>query len=157
MLLSNFVHRRQQRESDCLVACADMVLSHLAVPLGYQRLAKLLRAGPSFTPFSNLRYLESLRLSVTIHKHGDLSIFPPTIELGLPVVVRVNTIGWPHWGKEITDHAVVVVGIDQSQDLIYIHDPFFAEAPIELSLLRFETGWIEGDGYYAIIGLAPLE
>lgn len=52
---------------------------------------------------------------------------------------------------------MVVVGIDPSQDLIYIHDPFFAEAPIELSLLRFETGWIEGDGYYAVIGLAPLE
>ena len=82
MLLSNFAHRRQQRESDCLVACADMVLNHLGISLGYQRLAKLLRAGPSFTPFSNLRYLESLRLSVTIRKHGDLSIFTPTIELG---------------------------------------------------------------------------
>ena len=157
MLLSNFVHRRQQRESDCLVACAEMVLNHLGIQVRYQRLAKLLRAGPSFTPFSNLRYLGSLRLSVTIRKHGDLSIFAPIIELGLPVVVRVQTIGWPHWGKEITEHAVVVAGIDQSQGLIYIHDPFFAEAPIELTLLRFETGWIEGDGYYAIIGLAPLE
>jgi hypothetical protein len=132
-----------------------MVLHHLGLTISYRRLAKLLRAGPSFTPFTHLRLLESLHLSIRIGQRGDLSIFAPTIESGLPVVVRVKTIGWPHWGNEITEHAVVVVGIDQRQGVIYIHDPFFAEAPIALSLLRFETGWIEGDGYYAIIGLAP--
>ena len=34
MLLSNFAHRRQQRESDCLVACADMALNHLGIHVG---------------------------------------------------------------------------------------------------------------------------
>jgi ABC-type bacteriocin/lantibiotic exporter with double-glycine peptidase domain len=155
MLLSNFAHRRQQRESDCLVACADMALNHLGIQFSYKRLAKLLRAGPSYTPFGNLRYLEPLGLSVTLGQHGALSIFAPNIEVGLPVLVRVKTIGWPHWGQEITEHAVVVVGIDQSQGVIYINDPFFAEVPIQLSLLRFEIGWIEGDGYYAVIGLTP--
>jgi hypothetical protein len=63
MLLSNFTHKRQRRESDCLVACAEMVLNY--IPLNYTRLAKLLRAGPSFTPFTNLRYLAALRLAIT--------------------------------------------------------------------------------------------
>lgn len=157
MLLSNFAHRRQQRESDCLVACAGMVLDHLGIHIGDKRLATLLRAGPSFTPFTHLRYLESLRLAIVLGKQATLAIFEPNLAVGLPVVVRVKTIGWPHWEDEVTEHAVVVVGIDRSRGVIYIHDPFFDHAPIEMSLLRFEIGWIEGDGYYAVIGLAPLE
>src|SRR5262249_9743135 len=114
-----------------------------------------LRVGPSFTPFTNLRYLDAQRLWITIGKQGQVAIFEPNLAIGLPVVVRVKTVDWHHWGDEITEHAVVVIGIDQSHDLIYIHDPFFAQAPIEMSLIEFEAGWIEGDGYYAIIGLAP--
>src|SRR5436309_1664707 len=108
MLLSNFAHRRQQHESDCLVACAQMTLNHLGIQLAYQRLARLLRVGPSFTPFTNLRYLATLGLSVTLQQQGDASIFAPNLEIGLPVIVRVKTIDWPHWGDEITEHAVVV-------------------------------------------------
>jgi hypothetical protein len=33
-----------------------------------------------------------------------------------------------------------------------LHD---AQAPIEMSLIEFEVGWIEQEGYYAVIGLAP--
>jgi ABC-type bacteriocin/lantibiotic exporter with double-glycine peptidase domain len=157
MLLSNFAHRRQQRESDCLVACAEMVLNHIGIQLEYNRLAKLLRAGPSFTPFSNLRYLASLGLSITIGKDSDLSLFEQYIEVGLPVVVAVRTINWPHWGQEVTEHAVVVVGIDRNNDVIFINDPFFADTLIEMELLRFETGWEELDRRYAVIGLAPPE
>lgn len=40
-------------------------------------------------------------------------------------------------------------------DLIYIHDPFFPTAPIEMSLIAFEIGWQEKDRQYATIGLAP--
>ena len=156
MLLSNFRHSRQRHESDCLVACTEMVLNHLGIQIEYKRLSRLLRVGPSFTPFTNLRYLDTLGLSVVQGKEGDISIFAPNLEMGLPVVVRVRTVDWPHWGDEITEHAVVVVGIDPSARLIYINDPFFAEAPIEMSLIAFEAGWIEGEGYYAIIGLAPL-
>ncbi len=155
MLLSNFIHRRQQRESDCLVACADMVLTYLGIPLGYERLAKRLRAGRAFTPFSHLRYLEALGLPITLSEQGDVSLFAPNIEVGLPVIVGVQTLNWAHWGGEVTRHAVVVVGIDQAHGVIYINDPFFANAPIEMPLLTFETGWEELDRYYAVIGLTP--
>ena len=97
MLLSNFRHRQQQHESDCLVACAEMVLSYLGIQISYERLAKRLRAGPSFTPFGHLRYLETLGLSVTLGEQGYLSIFEPNIEMGLPiVVVGVQTLTWSH-------------------------------------------------------------
>ena len=155
MLLSNFRHSRQRRESDCLVACAEMVLTYLGIPLGYERLAKRLRAGRSFTSFSHLRYLAALGLSITLSEQGDLSIFAPHLEVGLPVIVGVKTLNWAHWGGEVTRHAVVVVGIDQAHGVIYINDPFFATAPVEMPLLTFETGWEELDRRYAVIGLAP--
>jgi hypothetical protein len=134
-----------------------MALEHLGLQLGYQRLAKLLRAGPSYTPFGNLRFLEQLRLSITLGEQGDLSIFEHNIEIGLPVVVGVKTFTWAHWDGEVTRHAVVVVGIDRARGVIYIHDPFFAQAPIEMEFIPFETGWEELGRQYAVIGLAPPE
>jgi len=156
MLLSHLIHKRQRSDSDCLVACADMVLSCLGIQIDYRRLRKLLKAGPEFTPFSHLHYLERLGMSVLMDTQGDGSIFATYIALGLPVIVGVRTLNWPHWGKIITEHAVVVVGIDQEHDMIYINDPFFADAPIEISLIEFEIGWEEKDRQYAVIGLAPL-
>ena len=84
MLLSNFTHRQQQRESDCLVACAAMITAYLEVPADYDQLAKILRSRWFGTPFGNIRYLESLGLSVTHGYHGDLDLFARSIEIGLP-------------------------------------------------------------------------
>ena len=71
------------------------------------------------------------------------------------MIVGVETLGWRHWADEVTRHAVVVVGIDREQGTIYIHDPFFADAPLEMSLIEFEIGWEEGERQYAVIGLVP--
>jgi hypothetical protein len=73
----------------------------------------------------------------------------------LPVIVGVKPLTWPHWGGEVTRHAVVVVGMDQEQGVVYVHDPFFAESPVEMEVLPFETGWEALDRRYAVIGLAP--
>jgi hypothetical protein len=90
-------------------------------------------------------------------KQGDVSLFERYLEWGLPVIVGVKTLEWQHWGGEVTRHAVVVVGIDRANNLIYINDPFFADAPIAMPLLRFEIGWEELDRQYAVIALAPPE
>lgn len=34
-------------------------------------------------------------------------------------------------------------------------DPYFADAPIEMSLVEFQMGWEEKDRQYGVIGLAP--
>jgi hypothetical protein len=116
-----------------------MVLNHLGVSIGYPRLSRLLRAGHKFTPFGHLRYLASLNLFITLGTYGDLSLIEPNIEMGLPIIVRVQTFGWQHWGREITEHAVVVVGVDQDNNAIFINDPFFADAPIEMPLEHLRT------------------
>ncbi len=156
MLLSSFIHKRQRHETDCLVACAEMLLNYLGITIPELRLRKLLRAGINFTPFSNLRYLQQLALSVTLGKQAESVLFENYLLSGLPIIVAVQTVGWNHWGDIITEHAVVVVGIDRPNDKIYIHDPYFADAPIEMSLLALEIGWQEKDRQYAVIGLAPL-
>lgn len=156
MLLSNFIHRQQRLESDCLVACTQMVLEYLGVQKDYNRLRKILRSGPEFTPFGHLRYLEQLGLSVTLGMQSEVAFFENLIGVGLPIIVGVKTLQWSHWDNVITEHAVVVVGIDQEHDHIYIHDPYFTDAPLEMSLLEFQIGWEEKDRRYGIISLAPL-
>ena len=154
MLLSGFAHRRQRHEADCLVACVEMVLAYLLVPTTYDQIAKRLRTQWFGTPFGNVTYLESLGLSVTLAYQGSLDLFEQTIDLGLPVIVNVKTIDWDHWQGEETYHAVVVVGLDRSTATVYIHDPFFNEAPIALPLHKFLNAWEEQDRQYAIVGLA---
>jgi hypothetical protein len=134
-----------------------MALHHLGLTIDYARLTRILRAGDEFTPFSHLRYLDQLGLSIVLDTEGDVSLFETCLALGLPVVVGVKTLTWPHWEEIVTEHAVLVVGIDQAHGLVYIHDPFFAEAPIEMELIRFETGWEEKQRWYAVVSLAPLE
>lgn len=156
MLLLGIRHRRQQ-EADCLVACAKMVLDYLGVPVEYTDLARRLGATDQGTPFSNIERLTSLGLFVQTGRYGAPTLFEDAIEWGLPVIVAVKTLHWQHWGEIVTDHAVVVIGVDQGHDEIYIHDPFFADAPIVMSLIEFEGGWIERDQRYAVIRLTSPE
>lgn len=154
MLLLGIKHRPQQ-QADCLAACATMVLEYLGVAVDEKHLRRTLGTTPEGTPFPNIARLQALGLSLQYNKQGDLAIFEHYLEIGLPVIVGVKTLEWQHWEGEVTRHAVIVVGIDQANNLIYINDPFFAEAPIAMPILRFEIGWEELDRQYAVIGLAP--
>ncbi|HID52386.1 MAG TPA: hypothetical protein EYP41_10150 [Anaerolineae bacterium] len=53
-------HHPQQRQADCLVACAWMVLAYQQQPVPYNRLLTLLRIGAAGAPYRNLYYLESM-------------------------------------------------------------------------------------------------
>lgn len=152
MLLLGLRHRRQQR-ADCLVACAAMVLEYLGVSVDEERLRRILGTTANGTPFPNIERLSTLGFFVDYGRQGDVALFERSLEVGLPVIVAVETLGWRHWDSEITSHAVVVVGFDQASDHIYIHDPFFANAPLEMGLLEFEVGWEEKRRQYAVIGL----
>lgn len=156
MQLSNFVHKPQRHESDCLVACAEMTLAYLQIPTSYEQLGRLLQARPFGTPFGNIKNIEALGLHVTINYNGDAALIEHCIGLGLPVLVNVQTADWPHWQGESTYHAVLVVGIDHQHSMIYIHDPYFTEVPISLPLNQFLIGWEEQNRQFAVISLAPL-
>ncbi|MCL4304065.1 MAG: C39 family peptidase [Anaerolineae bacterium] len=137
----------QRQQTECLAACAAMVLAYLQVRASYKRLIKLLRIGPAGAPFRNLRYLESLGLSVSIER-GEIETLRERVEHGFPPIVFVNTKELPYW-RETTGHAMVVVGFDE--DLIYLNDPAFADAPQIIPVSEFDLAWLELDQFYVII------
>ena len=149
MTLLPVSHRRQKRQADCLAACAAMVLDYLHVSIRYNRLNQLLRVDAIGTPFRNLQHLESLGLSILIAK-GDLQMLQMHLENSLPAIVAVDTVQLPYW-DEATDHAVVVVGMDERH--VYINDPDTEDAPQTISLAEFELAWLEKDYLYAVIRL----
>jgi ABC-type bacteriocin/lantibiotic exporter with double-glycine peptidase domain len=146
MTLLPVSHRQQRQQAECLAACAAMVLDYLQVPASYEQLVELLRIGPAGAPFRNLRYLESLGLSVLIEQ-GEIETLRSHLGRGSPVLAFVDTGQLPYW-DEITGHAVVVVGIEA--DLIYLNDPGFTEAPKVIPVAEFELAWLGLDQFYAI-------
>ncbi len=144
-------HRQQRQQSDCLVACAAMLLAYLQIPFNYPHLLKLLATKPFGTVFGNLRELRSLGLHVLIEE-GSLETLARHIDSGLPCITAIKT-GPPAW-DHVTNHAVLVVGIDDQ--MIYLHDPEQASGPQTMSYEEFAVYWVEQDYFYAVIGLDAL-
>jgi ABC-type bacteriocin/lantibiotic exporter with double-glycine peptidase domain len=140
-------HHKQQQQADCLAACAFMVLGYLQQPTSYAKLIKLLRIGYAGAPFSNLRFLESLGLSVTILQ-GDLATLRQYLNQGMPPIVFVATKELSHW-HEATHHAVVVVDIND--EFVEVNDPGFDKVPIAIPIAEFDLAWLEMNEFFAIL------
>jgi predicted double-glycine peptidase len=126
-----------------------MVLDYLLVPVSYPQLIRLLNIDVVGAPFRNLRHLRSLGLSIIIAE-GGLETLQTQLDTGLPVIVAVTTAELPYW-DEVTDHAVVVIGMDEQQ--VYINDPDMDSSPQVVSLADFELAWLEKDYLYALVRL----
>lgn len=127
-----------------------MVLAYLHVPISYDRLVRLLRVDAIGTPFRNLLHLQQLGLFIHIGA-GSVQSLREHLEEGLPTIVAVDTAQLPYW-DEATDHAIVVVGMDEQQ--VYVNDPDSADAPQAISLADFELAWLEKDYLCAVVRLA---
>jgi hypothetical protein len=53
-------HIRQRRFSDCLIACAKMILQYIGQDQDYEHIGTLLKSELHGTVFSHLRFLEIL-------------------------------------------------------------------------------------------------
>lgn len=136
-------HLRQRDESDCLPACAQMVFVHLGHDVPYERLLQVLGTRVFGTPAENILRLDQFGVRVTLE---ELSL-PQMLEhlhQGRPIIAFVRTADLPYWSLEV-DHAVVVVGIDEEAEVIYVNDPAVHEAPqvvplaaLELAMQRFD-------------------
>jgi ABC-type bacteriocin/lantibiotic exporter with double-glycine peptidase domain len=135
MPLLSVSHRQQKQQSDCLAACASMVLEYLYIRVEYARLLRLLHVGPIGTAFSNLTALEVLGVVVAV-KNGNVSDIRQYLNSGLPVIVFLDTAALAYWNYEQTDHAAVVIGINESE--VLLNDPEFSNAPQTCSIGEFE-------------------
>ncbi len=102
-----------------------MVLAYLGRELKESQVAKRLRSYSFGTPAPNVRYLESLGLSVT---YGPISLsrLRAHLENDVPCIVFVQANDLPHSNSE-GFHAVVVVGV--GEQIIYINDPALDAGP----------------------------
>ena len=74
---------------------------------------------------------------------------------GLPSIVAVSTSELTSYWISDTDHAVVVIGIDE--EIVYLHDPDQIDGLQQVTRTEFESAWLEQDYWCAVIGLVKLE
>ncbi len=117
------------------------MLDYLGHKESYERLAKVLGTRSFGTPAENALRLNQIGVRV-IFAELSLSEIESHLEQNHPIIAFVNTADLPYW-KIDTDHAVVVVGIDEES--AYLNDPYFDDAPkqvprsaLELSMIRFD-------------------
>lgn len=140
-------HREQEQSSDCLAACVAMVLAHAGRPVDYAQLLEILRIGPLGAPRRNLFHLTRLGLHVT-YREATFPILVSYLQAGHPVITFVDTGELAHWSF-ITNHAVVVIGLDAGH--VIVNDPAFASAPQRIPQDEFELAWLNCDNACAII------
>lgn len=144
----NLTHLQQQYPSDCLSACAWMVLSYLDISIQYVELLEILdiqkTAGASMYNLNNLHLL-----GVTIDiLDGNMDLLNSLIEDGHPVIAAVDTIDLAGW-EESTTHAVVAAGVNDFA--VFYHDPWFSDGPKSITRQQFESAWLYREYVCAVI------
>jgi len=143
-------HIQQRDTGNCLAACAAMICTYLEMSVRYERLVKLLEIQPGVgTAFSKIETLSSLSLNVVHQTGGQLSQLYELLSLGWPIITSVQTGDLPHWLGQNTLHAVVVVGM--SPEYVYVNDPAFSVAPIQVPIGEFDLAWLAQDERFAIL------
>jgi ABC-type bacteriocin/lantibiotic exporter with double-glycine peptidase domain len=141
-------HVPQREQGECLAACAAMLLRYIGLSTNYDQLLKLLRVKTNVgAPASNIRHLKALGVTV-IYKQGNWAELQDQLMNNRPCMVPVQTGELSYWTDQ-TDHAVVVVGLDEA--FIYLNDPAFPNAPIQVSRGEFDLAWLERDEAYAVV------
>jgi ABC-type bacteriocin/lantibiotic exporter with double-glycine peptidase domain len=145
----NVPYYPQMEDGYCLPACIQMVLAYLDLPSPQHRLARDLDVRPPLgAPASNVICLHSDVLDVTLAS-GSLDDLRAHLENGDPPIVFVQAGEFPHWRECISQHAVVVVNIDEQA--VHILDPAASASPISVSIGDFMLAWGELDFLYAFL------
>ncbi len=111
------------------------------------RLKRILGTTALGTPASNIKKLNSHKLRAS-YSQGTLDDIQQNLWTGNPCIVFVRTDEISHW-ESGTDHALVIVGIDD--EFVYVNDPYFESAPIPVLIGEFMIGWIERQQYFSTI------
>jgi ABC-type bacteriocin/lantibiotic exporter with double-glycine peptidase domain len=132
-------HYRQSADGLCLPACARMVLAYLGHDLTEAQVAGLLRSRSFGTAAPNVRYLESLSVSVTFGQFS-LARLSDFLQSRIPCIVFVQADDLPY-SASAGFHAVVVIGLDDHN--VYLNDPTSDIAPQPVPHDHFMLAWSE--------------
>jgi ABC-type bacteriocin/lantibiotic exporter with double-glycine peptidase domain len=138
----------QTDDGDCLAACAAMVLAYNGQAVSYAQLLKLLQITPIGAPRRKILNLAQLGINVT-YREASLTILAETyLQAGEPVIAFVDT-GELHYWSKTTNHAVVVIGLDE--DNVIVLDPALPNNPQAIACDEFHLAWLNRDYSCAII------
>lgn len=141
-------HVQQHQDGECLAACAAMILNFVGISVSYNRLLKVLEVESGLgTPSFKIRNLSRLGIKVD-YRQGSLENLQDHLEAGRPCIIFLRTGDLPYWHR-ITDHAVVIVGINDEH--VYLNDPAVVLSPVQVSLGDFDLAWLERDEMYAVL------
>jgi ABC-type bacteriocin/lantibiotic exporter with double-glycine peptidase domain len=101
------------------------------------------------TPYSRIARLRSADIDVAYHKASGLEELGTWLARELPVIAFVQMRELPYWQGHWSQHAVVVVGIDQAT--VYLLDPATHDQARAVSCGDFMLAWEEMDLAYAVI------
>jgi uncharacterized protein YvpB len=124
-----------------------MILAYLGQPKPYETLTKVLGTRWFGTPVDNILQLDQLGIQVVIEEM-TLEEISSYLEQGLPVMAFINTADLPYWNVS-SDHVVVVIGMDEQW--IYVNDPYFPQAPQQVSQTSFELAQLRFDNRCAVV------
>lgn len=142
-------HFLQEENKSCVPASVRMVLDALGIERSELEIGAALSSEKEGTSVLNIELLPQTGWGVTVWT-GEMS---PTklkeyLDEGVPVIVAVWTDALPYWRIE-HPHALVVVGYDE--ELIYLHDAKFPDAPKTVSWANFLSAWEAFGRFGAII------
>lgn len=139
-------HINQRQQTDCLAACAAMVLAFWQMPIPYGRLLSVLNISRYGAPSTNIRNLTQLGVRIS-YREGDLETLRVLLGRGQPCIMFVRTGELPYWSVD-TGHAIVIVGYD---DLgFHANDPASIQAPRYISDGDLALAWLEFDCEFAV-------
>lgn len=140
---------KQEDDVYCLPACVQMVLSYWRKAPSQQKLARQLKVRSGLgAPARNILRL-SQRKHTIIHTTGTLTDIENWLNQRIPVIIFLQAGELPHWPNSWSQHAIVVIGMDESH--IIALDPAHDEHPITIPTGDFMLAWLEMDYLYAVI------
>ena len=140
---------RQETDTGCLPACAQMVLSYLGITRSQTELVHILGTHPlAGTPYSRITRLRSLDIEVT-YQTGDLDDVSHYLAQNIPVIAFVQLRELSYWGGRWAQHALVVVAVDETN--VQVLDPAQGEQIISISREEFVLAWDEMNNTYTAL------
>ena len=137
----NVTHLKQSKQYTCVPACVRVVLDYLGFDLDEEQLSEILSTTPRGTTASNIARIQDIGVDVVL-RSASLFDLRNLLKEKVPHIVFLWTGNLEYWNIACW-HAVVVVGIEE--DVIYINDPFFSDAPKKVVLDSFLEAWSHYD------------
>jgi uncharacterized protein YvpB len=127
-----------------------MALAHLGISRSQQNIRRSLKLRKGFGALApNIVALRSRTIEVVYQIGGAYKDIRQWLHNDVPVIAFVQAGELPHWRGIRSQHAVLIVGIDEHE--VTVHDPALERGPTSVPAGDFLLAWGEMDHRYAVL------